>query len=151
MDRDELEGYEREITTLLTVWAAGSVIKGTAIALIGKRTGRKQWMRFGRQTAMWGAVDALIAGAGALSRSRRGELTQEQVDAEARKLRTLLLINAAADVVYIAGGAHIAFHAKPGPPEKTSLRMGRGDGLAILVQGAFLLALDATYARKLST
>lgn len=150
MDRDELEGYEREITTVLTVWAAGSVIKGTAIALIGKRTGRKQWVRFGRQTAMWGAVDALIAGAGALSRSRRGELTQEQVDAEARKLRTLLLINAAADVVYIAGGAHIAFHAKPGPPEKTSFRMGRGDGLAILIQGAFLLALDATYARKLS-
>ena len=151
MDRDELEGYEREITALLTVWAAGSVIKGTAIALIGKRTGRKQWVRFGRQTAMWGAVDALIAGAGALSRSRRGELTPEQVDAEARKLRTLLLINAAADVVYVAGGAHIAFHAKPGPPEKTSFRMGRGDGLAVLIQGAFLLVLDATYARKLST
>ena len=150
MDRDELEGYEREITALLTVWAAGSVIKGTAIALLGKRTGRKQWVRFGRQTAMWGAVDALIAGAGALSRSRRGELTQEQVDAEARKLRTLLLINAAADVLYVAGGAHIAFHAKPGPPEKTSFRMGRGDGLAILIQGAFLLALDATYARKLA-
>ena len=150
MDRDELEGYEREITALLSVWAAGSVIKGTAIALIGRRTGRKQWVRFGRQTAMWGAVDALIAGAGALSRSRRGELTQEQVDAEARKLRTLLLLNAAADVLYVAGGAHIAFHAKPGPPEKTSFRMGRGDGLAILIQGAFLLALDATYARKLS-
>ena len=156
MDRDELEGYERQITTLLTVWAAGSVLKGTAIALIGKRMGRRQWMRFGRQTAMWGAVDALIAGAGALSRSRRGELTQEQVDAEARKLRTLLLINAAADVVYIAGGAHIAFHAKPGrvdppTPEVTSFRMGRGDGLAIIIQGAFLLALDATYARKLSS
>ena len=151
MDRDELEGYEREITALLTVWAAGSVIKGTAIALIGKRTGRKQWMRFGRQTAMWGAVDALIAGAGALSRSRRGELTQEQVDFEATKLRVMLLLNAPADVLYVAGGAHIAFHAKPGPPEKPSFRMGRGDGLAILLQGAFLLALDATYARKLSS
>jgi hypothetical protein len=151
MDRDELEGYEREITTLLTVWAAGSVIKGTAIALIGKRTGRKQWLRFGRQTAMWGAVDAVIAGAGALSRSRRGELTQEQVNFEATKLRVMLLLNAAADVVYIAGGAHIAFHAKPGSPETTSFRMGRGDGVAMIIQGAFLLALDATYARKLST
>lgn len=156
MDRDELEGYERQITTLLTEWAAGSVVKGTAIALIGHRTGRKQWMRFGRQTALWGAVDALIAGAGALSRPRRGELTQEQVDFEATKLRVLLLFNAAADVVYIAGGAHIAFHAKPGridppTPEVTSLRMGRGDGLAIIIQGAFLLALDATYARKLSS
>ena len=151
MDRDELEGYEREITSLLTVWAAGSVVKGAAIALLGKRMGRKQWVRFGRQTAMWGAVDALIAGAGVLSRSRRSELTQEQVDAEARKLRTLLLLNAAADVLYVAGGAHIAVHAKPGPPERTSFKMGRGDGIAILIHGAFLLALDATYARKLSS
>lgn len=150
MDRDELEGYEREITALLSVWAAGSVIKGTAIALLGERLGRKQWVRFGRQTALWGAVDGLIAGAGALSRSRRGELTQDQVDFEATKLRVMLLLNAAADVVYIAGGAHIAVHAKPGPPERTSLRMGRGDGIAIVIQGAFLLALDATYARKLS-
>ena len=147
MDRDELEGYEREISTLLTVWGGGSVVKGGVIALLGKRTGRRQWMTFGRQTAMWGVVDALIAGAGTLSRSRRGELTQEQVDAEARKLRTLLLINAAADVVYIAGGAHIAVRAGR---EGTSFRMTRGDGLAILIQGAFLLALDATYARKLS-
>ena len=147
MERDELEGYEREITTLLSVWAAGSVLKGGAIALLGKRTGREQWMRFGRQTAMWGAVDALIAGAGALSRSRRGDLTPEEVDAEARKLRRLLLINAAADVVYIAGGAHIAVRAGR---SGTSFRMGRGDGIAILIQGAFLLALDTTYARKLS-
>ena len=148
MDRTDLEAAERQITTLLSVWAAGSVIKGGAIALMGKRTGRRQWLTFGRQTAMWGAVDALIAGAGALSRSRRGELTQEQVDAEARKLRNLLLINAAADVVYIAGGAHIAYHAGR---EGTSFRMTRGDGLAIVIQGAFLLALDATYAKRLST
>jgi hypothetical protein len=33
----------------------------------------------------------------------------------------------------------------------TSFRMTRGDGLAILIQGAFLLALDTTYARKLAT
>ncbi|MFZ8911115.1 MAG: DUF6992 family protein [Candidatus Nanopelagicales bacterium] len=148
MDRTDLEAAERQITTLLSVWAAGSVIKGGAIALMGKRTGRRQWLTFGRQTAMWGAVDALIAGGGALSRSRRGELTQEQVDAEARKLRNLLLINAAADVVYIAGGAHIAYHAGR---EGTSFRMTRGDGLAIVIQGAFLLALDATYAKRLST
>ncbi len=147
MDRTDLEAAERQITTLLSVWAAGSVIKGGAIALMGKRTGRRQSLTFGRQTAMWGAVDALIAGAGALSRSRRGELTQEQVDAEARKLRNLLLINAAADVVYIAGGAHIAYHAGR---EGTSFRMTRGDGLAIVIQGAFLLALDATYAKRLA-
>ena len=147
MDRTELETVERQITTLLSVWAAGSVIKGGAIALMGKRAGRRQWVTFGRQTAMWGAVDALIAGAGALSRSRRGELTDEEVEFERVKLRTLLLLNAAADVVYIAGGAHIAYHAGR---DGTSFRMTRGDGLAILIQGAFLLALDATYAKRLS-
>ena len=141
MDQAQLERIERQITGLLGTWAAGSIVKGGVIALIGQRTGRRQWLRFGRQTAMWGAVDALIAGAGAVSRSRRGELSPEQVDAEARKLRKLLLINAAADVLYIAGGAHIAYHAGPGG---TSFRLGRGDGLAIVVQGAFLLALDAT-------
>jgi hypothetical protein len=96
---------------------------------------------------MWGAVDALIAGAGALSRSRRGELTDDEVEFERVKLRTMLLLNAAADVVYIAGGAHIAYHAGT---SGTSFRMTRGDGLAIVIQGAFLLALDATYAKRLS-
>lgn len=153
MDQSELERHERQISALLGAWAASSVIKGTAIALIGKRTARQQWLRFGRQTAMWGAVDGLIAGVGTVVRSRRGELTPDEVAAEARKLRTLLLINAAADLVYIAGGAHVAFHARParpGSPEVTSLRLGRGDGLAIVIQGAFLLLLDTTYARRLT-
>ena len=150
MQQSELEDYERQISTLLGIWAAGSVIKGGIIALIGHRTGRKQWMRFGRQNAMWGAVDALIAGAGVLSRSRRGELTTDEVNAQARKLRVMLLLNALADVVYIAGGAHIAYHAKPGPPEVTSFKMGRGDGVAIVIQGAFLLGLDLTYDRRLT-
>ncbi|MGA0946179.1 MAG: DUF6992 family protein, partial [Candidatus Nanopelagicales bacterium] len=73
---------------------------------------------------------------------------QDEVDAEARKLRNLLLINAVADVVYIAGGAHIAVHAGR---DGRSFRMTRGDGLAIIIQGAFLLGLDATYAKRLST
>ncbi|TEX52358.1 MAG: hypothetical protein B7C55_00785 [Actinomycetales bacterium mxb001] len=150
MQQSELEHYERQLSTLLGVWAAGSVIKGGIIALIGHRTGRKQWMRFGRQNAMWGAVDGVIAGLGVRSRSRRGELTPEQVEFEATKLRVMLLLNALADVVYIAGGAHIAYHAKPGPPEVTSFKMGRGDGVAIVIQGAFLLGLDLTFARRLS-
>lgn len=150
MQQSELEHYERQLSTLLGVWAAGSVIKGGIIALIGHRTGRKQWMRFGRQNAMWGAVDGVIAGLGVRSRSRRGELTTEQVEFEATKLRVMLLLNALADVVYIAGGAHIAYHAKPGPPEVTSFKMGRGDGVAIVIQGAFLLGLDLTFARRLS-
>ena len=159
MNQQELESNERQISTLLGAWAVGSVIKGSAIALLGRRTGRQQWVRFGRQTAMWGAIDGLIAGAGTISRSRRGELSDEEVQTQRRRLQLMLIANAAADVLYIAGGAHVAFHAKPARvdlggqviPERTSFRMGRGDGVAIIIQGAFLLALDATYARKLST
>ncbi len=157
MDQAELEGLEKQISGLLGAWAVGSVIKGSAIALLGRRGGRQQWVRFGRQTAMWGAIDGLIAGAGTWSRSRRGTLTDEEVHREAKRLRLLLTVNAIADVLYVAGGAHIAFHAKPARvdgtghlvPERTSFRMGRGDGVAIIIQGAFLLALDATYARRL--
>lgn len=158
MNQSELESIERQITGLLGAWAAGSVIKGGVIALIGRQTGRRQWVRFGRQTAMWGAIDGLIAGLGAMTRSRRGELSDEEVDREANRLRLLLTVNAVADIIYVAGGAHIAFHAKPASTdaaggqtmERTSFRMGRGDGLAIIIQGAFLLALDATYARRLT-
>ena len=28
--------------------------------------------------------------------------------------------------------------------------MGRGDGVAMIIQGAYLLVLDTTYARRLS-
>ncbi|MEK9810336.1 MAG: hypothetical protein VW362_07805, partial [Candidatus Nanopelagicales bacterium] len=100
MNQQELENYERQISTLLGAWAVGSVIKGTAIALLGRRTGRRQWVRFGRQTAMWGAIDGLIAGAGTLSRSRRGDLSEDEVEVQRRRLQLMLIANAVADVVY---------------------------------------------------
>jgi hypothetical protein len=146
MDQTEFENIERQLSTLLGVWAAGSVVKGGAIALLAKRTRHEQWMRFGRQTAMWGAVDGLIAGGGALARSRRGALKRKEVRAQADRLRTLLLVNAAADVLYVAGGLVIAAR---GSGDRTTFRLGRGDGLAIVIQGAFLLALDTAYARRL--
>jgi hypothetical protein len=116
---------------------------------MGHRTGRKQWLRFGRQSALWGVVDGVIAGAGARA-SRDGDLTPEEVALEATKLRVTLLLNVVADVGYVAVGAHVASRAKPGPPETTSLRLGRGDGWAILLQGTFLFAFDAVYALRLS-
>lgn len=147
MDQAELERVKTELSGLLGVWAAGSIVKGSIVALIGKRTGHDQWCRFGRQNAMWGVVDGLIAGAGTLSHARGGELSDAEVTQQVERLRRLLLINAAADVLYVAGGLLIAARGRDG---RTTFRMGRGDGLAILVQGAFLLALDTTYARRLA-
>ena len=144
MTQDDLERIERQLSTILAAWAAGSVVKGAAIALIGHRTDRPQWTSFGRQTAMWGAVDAAIAGAGTISRMRRGPLDAKGLHKQAKRLRNVLLINAAADVAYIAGGAVIAARGRHG---HSTWRMSTGDGVAIVVQGAFLLALDTTYAR----
>ena len=101
---------------------------------------------FGRQTAAWGVVDALIAGAGVLSRRHRGPLSGDEADKKIRSLRTLLLVNAAADVGYIAGGALLIARGRRG---RKTLRMSAGDGAAIAIQGAFLLVLDLSQARQL--
>ncbi len=141
MDQAALERYEREIAALLGTWAIGSVMKGVAIAAIGHRTGHREWLRFGRQTAAWGVIDAIIAGGGVIGRRRRGELTDEEATKKARGLRRLLIINGIADVGYVGLGAYLALHPK----------RSRGDGLAIVIQGGFLLVLDATYAVRMTS
>ena len=116
---------EQDVTRALGRWAAGSLLVGGALAAVPRTRG------FGRQTAAWGAVDGVIAVVGA-RRAARGRTT-----APAR-LRRVLLVNAGLDVGYLAAGAWLS--ARP---------RWRGDGLAVLVQGAFLLALDTAGARRL--
>lgn len=150
MDQCELESVEKTLTTALTWWAVGSVVAASVVAggaagLAGRRRGAL--VGFGRQTAMWGAIDGAIAGVGAVARRRRGVLTDDQAAAKARTLRTILLANAAADVGYVVGGVVLTAQTRRGGQV---LGMGPGDGLAIIVQGAFLLALDASQARRLS-
>jgi hypothetical protein len=50
----------------------------------------------------------------------------------------VLLVNAGLDVGYLAAGARLVRGDR-----------WRGDGLAVLVQGAFLLVLDSVAARRL--
>ena len=107
----------------LATWSAASVVGGAVVWAAGRDP---QVRAFGRQTLAWGAVDAVIAGFGAM-----------RPDPDPRRLRTILLLNCVADVGYLglAVGAW---------------RRGRtGDGAAIAVQGAFLLALDSHYAYHL--
>ena len=115
---------EEQLTRVLGTWAAGSVLLGSALAVApGTRP-------FGRQTALWGAVDGAVAYVGARGRGRRGPT-------DPARLRRVLLVNAAADAGYLATGAAL-------------LRTRwRGDGAAVLVQAAFLLLLDLEAARRL--
>ena len=115
---------EERLTQVLGAWAAGSVAVGAVLAASPRTRG------FGRQTAVWGAVDGAIAYAGVCGRRRRGPT-------DPSRLRTVLLVNAALDVGYVAAGGWLVRDGR-----------WRGDGLAVVVQGAFLLWLDATAAKE---
>jgi hypothetical protein len=116
---------EQDVVRVLGRWAVASVVVGAALSVDPRTRG------FGRQTAAWGAVDAAIALVGA-RRQAAGRTT-----APAR-LRRVLLVNAGLDVGYVAAGTWLARRTR-----------WRGDGAAVVVQGAFLLWLDATAARRL--
>jgi hypothetical protein len=116
---------EEQLTSVLGTWAAGSVLLGAALSASPRTRG------FGRQTVAWGAIDGAIAYAGVRGRARKGPT-------DPARLRRVLLANAALDVGYLALGERMR-----------RTERWRGDGLAVLVQGAFLLVLDTTAARRL--
>ena len=116
---------EEQLTRVLGGWAAASVVAGLALSMDPRTRG------FGRQAAAWGAVDGAIAVVGVRGRRRRGPT-------DPARLRRVLLVNAGLDVGYLAVGARLVRGHR-----------WRGDGLAVLVQGAFLLVLDTTAARRL--
>jgi hypothetical protein len=117
---------ESRLTSALGRWAAGSVAAGALLSVPPQTRG------FGRQTLAWGAIDGAIARVGARRRAARGATDPD-------RLRRVLLVNAGLDVGYLAAGAWLVRDGR-----------WRGDGAAVLVQGAFLLVLDGTAARALT-
>jgi len=116
---------ESRLTAALGRWAAGSVAAGALLSVPRATRG------FGRQTLAWGAVDGLIAFVGSRRRAASGPT-------DPGRLRQVLLLNVGLDVGYLAAGAWLVRDGR-----------WRGDGAAVLLQGAFLLVLDGTAARAL--
>ena len=142
---------ERQLTGVLAAWGAGSVLVGGAVWA----SARQPYLAaFGRQTAAWGAIDVAIAGFG-LVRARRRKGQPD--DDERRRLRRALVINSVLDVFYVAGGVVLIARADPladSIPARTRGRRYRadelrGDGVAVVAQGAFLLRRDTTFAIRL--
>ena len=133
--------WEREHRLAWTTvgWGAFSGVVGLAAA----SRWRDPWRRsFGLQTAGWGVVDIGIAVVGLRLQERRMRaLVDAYADAaqetERIKLRRILLVNAAADVGYVVVGAVLARDSRP--------RVA-GSGVAIVIQGAFLLVHDSVHA-----
>ena len=131
-----VNGREKDLLGELAIGATVSAVTGAALWLWGRRTGRDAVASFGRQTVGWAAADAAIAAAGRQMAARKPALDVDKATRKARRLRTATGVNAGLDLGYLVTGARLARN-----PQR------RGDGLAVLLQGAFLLWLDARHAR----
>lgn len=130
---------ERALARTTVGWGVISVAAGAVVAVVTRDPGRRS---FGLQTAGWGAVDLGIAVVGLRLQQRRMRALPDAyaaaaLEAERVKLRRILLVNAAADVGYLALGAVLVRDPRP--------RVA-GSGVAIVVQGAFLLLHESHHA-----
>lgn len=119
------------VTDRLLGWSMISVASGLPLAV-----SRQPLLRgLGQQFVAWGAIDGAIALAGRRSQRRKAEQGAAGGQ-EIAALRRLLLVNAALDVLYVAGGVTLAVRRGKDDP------YWRGVGLGIVVQGGFLLGFD---------
>jgi hypothetical protein len=127
--------FQHRALGVLWAWGLGSVAVGVSALL-----SRDQRIRqAGLQAIAWGAIDAALAWFG--RRSARAKISRGADDGpqQARRFRTILLINAGLDIGYLAGGAALLRGAR-GRDERV------GMGVGILIQGLFLLIYDSVLA-----
>ncbi len=113
----------RQIASRLLLWSipwAGAGIIGLWASSDDAQKG------FWGMSGAWGVINAGIALAGLLG-----------PEPALGDLKTILLVNGGLDVLYIAGGIYLLTR-----PEA----MWRGSGVAVIVQGTFLLVFDLLHA-----
>lgn len=123
----------------LVAWGALSVLVGAAALLVGDAF----WRGVGSMFVAWGAVDLGIGVVARRMAERGRRRTIGDTDARTRethRIRRILLLNAALDVLYVLGGWWFGLTAAG-----DTWRVGVG--LGIVLQGAFLLAFDLVHAR----
>lgn len=124
----------------------GWCVLSTAVGLPLAVRGDAWWRAFGRQQVGWAVVDAGVVVVAEVLRGRRMRRTgdpyaPETLLRERRWLRRVLAVNAAADALYVAGGAWL-WRASPDRPGRA------GAGAGIVVQGAFLCVHDSFHALR---
>lgn len=141
---DNFFAFQYHALKPLKQWGLGNIIGGTILTLIPGF-----WRHFGLQALSWGAIDWLLAIAGrrqALLKAEdlvAGDLDESAAHAAAERFRTILLINAGLDLLYIASGLWLFRTAG----ERTDRR---GMGAGIFVQGLFLLLFDSILAAEIN-
>ncbi|SEP63780.1 DUF6992 family protein [Microlunatus flavus] len=139
-----MDPWQRQVS-LARATIAWSVVSTAVGAPLAAR-GDDFWRAFGRQQVGWAAVDVgvvVVAGALRKRRMRRSgnPYAPTVLQRERRVLRRVLLANAAADALYVAGGVWLWRAGRDRPA-----RAGAGAG--IVVQGAFLCVHDTVQALR---
>lgn len=146
--QDEPQGY------LLLSWGASSIATGAVMGATG--LGGERWRWFGVNTAVWGAINTVIAIPWVLSFARdRSSITSDAgltgdplairhraiIDRSSHQ-SVLYAINAALDVVYMTGGAIAWWAGTQQTPNTFASDFLLGAGMAAVTQGAWLLLFD---------
>ena len=139
---------QERLVRRLGIWAAASSAAGASVMVLRRQD--PVLRSFGRQTLAWGVIDGVIAGFGFSQRRRKlarlpDPHAPEVMSAELASLSRVLAWNSVADVGYLVGGGVLARAAGRGRISAAR----RGDGLAVLMQGAFLLWLDVASWQRL--
>ena len=132
--------FTKLVSRRLLLWAVPSVLAGAVLILFGKPF----WRAFGIQAFAWGAIDGLIAWVGLLRLQKLPTTPSSfsEESKEAARMRKILWINNALDVLYMAGGAALIYFLG------ASSDFWRGTGWGVILQGAFLFLFDMMHALR---
>lgn len=126
--------YNKKGMLILGSWAVGNMVWGGLAA----RQQSGELKAFHQMNLYWNSVNLLIAGLGYWQATQESPGTDFWQTIEAQQgIEKILLVNAALDVAYIAGG----FYLKERGLRKSSDRL-IGFGKSVILQGAFLLVFD---------
>lgn len=127
--------YNQKGMLILGSWAVGNMVWGG----IGASQSSGEVKAFHQMNVYWNAVNLAIAGFGYYQATKEIPGTDFWATMEAQQsIEKILLVNAALDVAYMAGGLYL----KERGMRKDNDRL-IGFGKSVILQGAFLMAFDA--------
>jgi len=126
--------YNKKGMLILGLWAAGNMALGGVMA--GKTSGETKG--FHQMNIYWNSVNLAIAGFGYYQATKEIPNSEFWATMEAQQgIEKILLVNAALDVAYMAGGLFLLERGK-----RLEKDQFKGFGKSIVLQGAFLMGFD---------
>jgi hypothetical protein len=137
-NRERLD-FNKRTMTVLGGWAVGNIV--VSGIMIGRTEGVNRG--FHQMNAAWNAINLGIAGLGYWSAMRENPANLDAFQTIQANVsnQKVFLFNTALDVAYMAGGFYLMERSKNTLKNPDRLN---GFGRAVVMNGAFLFALDAT-------